>query len=785
MPSTNNQQSAAQTNEEQNPQPDSGDFSAADELTQGPNNNDQQVQAETEGQNPDVATERDYENEAVALLNNICQKDEERATARYDKGISGRIDACFDQEGIREKSDQLDKVAEFKQNDEWKKWAKIGLKVAGGLGLMAAATFVGIPFVTPILWTIGVKKGWEGVLDAGERLGWGMKRTELELNTQAELSEKIRKLKQQIAERKAQNRGLTEAEYLALTLDITNADSSVAEIQHTNMSAEQSWAFKRAIASTVLTIGTAVIWGIPLGWRNYDHVGQSHKVFLNYNGSQFLYNPGEVSQAIQSNIHHYPLHFSQDFGSAAHTLGHGLPLLEKGAIFACGLYLYQSCSKAKKKKEERETGEQSTQEAARRREELAAFNYDVTAVPVVTKEMTLGDKKILSRKMALITLSQIRSYIELSRLDEHGRVIVTTDVESDAIFNQKTRELIKNIVIHGMGGGDRLQNHSDNDGEVSRILLQLAGFDISDIQYVEQGQFILGKLNIDTGNRHGSKAEGMDNENPYGQTFFFDHHGDETGNDISASEVTYETLVASKLLERTPALDKLASFITYIDNANHPALAQTFSQLHRTVLGLYRDMSAEELYRFFENGGDETLALTDDQIKAINSKLIKKSEAVRRENLAAQKKISDGAAEGLAIETPYGRAFVDIGSRDERCIKNPEAIFAHGYKIHIRWNPEQKYFFISGWPRNKALPQGKRVRGMWLKPHEDSGPVTIKLGHIIRALTNNQAVPTGKLLQYLQGELSGGEPRRSGQGGFGGRGRNTARGGRRFPRRAA
>ena len=72
-----------------------------------------------------------------------------------------------------------------------------------------------------------------------------------------------------------------------------------------------------------------------------------------------------------------------------------------------------------------------------------------------------------------------------------------------------------------------------------------------------------------------------------------------------------------------------------------------------------------------------------------------------------------------------------------------------------------------------------------MKLMEDRGPVTIKLGHIINALTNNQAAPTGKLLQYLQGELSGRESRRSGQSGFRGRGRNTARGGRRFSRRAA
>lgn len=102
--------------------------------------------------------------------------------------------------------------------------------------------------------------------------------------------------------------------------------------------------------------------------------------------------------------------------------------------------------------------------------------------------------------------------------------------------------------------------------------------------------------------------------------------------------------------------------------------------------------------------------------------------------------------------------------------------------------PEQNRFNISGWPREKSLAQGKRIRNMWLKPHEDRGPVTIKLGEIINILTSGQAAPTGKLRQYLEDELSGRTARfdrgrrenaprgRREEGGFRGRREETPRG---------
>jgi hypothetical protein len=702
-------------------------------------------------------TERDFEEQAVYYLNGLVENQENRADFRYGEDRFNRMGAWFDRAGKRvEEAQDLDTAGEFEEGGEWRKWAKIGLKVAGGFGLAAAMTFTGLgalPIVTPILWTIGMRNGFDGVLEVAERLGWGIERTERELKAQKALSEEIVKLKGWIKKRKAEGRGLTEDEYYVLVGSICNASENLEEVEISNLESERKWALGRAVASSVLTLGTAVFAGVPLGIKNYDHFNAAHHVFWNQHGAQFVYNdPSQLAHTAQlAQAHQMDFSYYHDiFGRAAHTLGRGLSLADFSAVTASGLYLLSKYYIAKDKKggkisvfrpPYRWTRELTPIVYNRRR---AAGEPTAGRAPaVVSKEATLGDKKALSRKFAMITLARIRSYLELN---------ANTAAESDVIFNQKTRELVKDIVIHGMGGGDRpLTNHSDNDGEAFKFLLNQAGFDTSQIRYVEQGQFIQCDVIGDTAKRHGLVVEGVDSEHPFGQTLVLDHHGDETGNDLSASEVLYESLAASGLLEKTEALDKFIRFITYIDNANHPKLAEIFEHSHRTVLGFYREMSAEELYRFFEQGGDETRALTDDEIRAINPRLLQVSENVRRDNLFAQEVIRRGESEGLSLETPYGKAFVDLGGR----IRRVEAVFAHGYQIHIKWQPERGRFYISGWPRDKVLAQGIRIRGMWLKPLDDRGPVTIKLGEVIHTLTNGQAAPTGKLRQYLEDELSG------------------------------
>lgn len=695
--------------------------------------------------------ERDYEQEAVNFINGIVEDQENRADLRYGEGKYDKFNAWFDREGRRvENAQDLETLGEYKENGEWKKWAKIGLKVAGGFGLAAAMTFTGlgvVPIVTPVLWTIGMRNGFDGVIEAAEKLHWGPERTKKELEAQRALSEEITKLKGWLKRRKAEGRGLIDNEYDVFAGSIIEAADKVSQVEEENLASEHKWAVGRAVASSVLTLGTAVFAGIPLGIRNYDQIAPGHHIFWNHHGMQFLYNdPSKLAETARlAQVHQMNFSYYHDiFGRAAHSLGRGLSLVNFSGLAASFLYLTSKYLIAQEKKDLKYFRipyhyNPEAQPMVRVRLRGGRVRR-VEAPAIVTKEATLGDKKELSRKMAMITLARIRSYLELN---------APTAAESDVIFNQKTKELVQDIVIHGMGRP--LSPHSDTDGEGCKFMLARAGFDTSQIEYVEQGQFKTGQPNWDTGNRHGLVVEGIDAEHPFGQTFFFDHHGDETGDDLSSSEVTYETLAASGFLEKTEALDKFVKFITYIDNANHPKLAETFAYSHRTVLGFYRDMSAEELYRFFEQGGDETKELSDDEIRAIHPRLLEKSKNTRRENLTASELIRRGETEGMAIETPYGKALIDIGGR----IRRAEAVFAHGYKIHIRWQPERSQFFISGWPRDKALTQGKRIRGMWLKPLEDRGPVRVRLSDVIFALTDGNLTPQGRLKEYLENEAQG------------------------------
>jgi len=45
-------------------------------------------------------------------------------------------------------------------------------------------------------------------------------------------------------------------------------------------------------------------------------------------------------------------------------------------------------------------------------------------------------------------------------------------------------------------------------------------------------------------------------------------------------------------------------------------------------------------------------------------------------------------------------------------LKISEAAFAAGYSIIIKY--DEKGFFVSGMPRELSLPEGKRMRNMWI-----------------------------------------------------------------------
>jgi len=305
-------------------------------------------------------TPEDYERFALKIINFICQRDEQRAKERYRGPLFGAIKRFFNREGRRREAEVLERAGEWQSNPKWKKWLKIGAKILGGFGAAAAMTFTGGAglFLTPFLWTAGVREGWDGILQAVEEIGWGRHRSRHELEAQQVLSQKIEELKRVTQE---QRREIDPQQLYEALIDVLKTEQQLIEHQHLNMQDEDRWATIRGVASTALTIGTGAFLGIPFGTAQHSvgatghptevitaagrHTGvfldPSHRVFWNLkDGLHYLYNSQEemlrVANVFNQHLNWQP--FWDTFGRAAHSLGHGLAPTQIAGLAAGGIY---------------------------------------------------------------------------------------------------------------------------------------------------------------------------------------------------------------------------------------------------------------------------------------------------------------------------------------------------------------------------------------------------------------------------------------------------------------
>lgn len=287
-----------------------------------------------------------FEQRAIEDIREIVQNDEVRAKERYKGKLFGKAREFLNREGERSEVETLEEVGEWKKNPKWKKWARIGAKVAGGAGVAAAMVFTGGigSVLTPLLFSGALREAVDGTLEAVEELGWGTARTNVELEAQAAQSEIIHYIKERVSAG-----DLTEEEYNNLIQRLLRTENDVTSVQKTNMGSERKGALIRSLASSVITLGTGIYNGVPLGHHNYDATVEtakglahsSHNVMWDgLNGSTFSYNPGESANAARiADSIHAPLNtFANGWGQTSHVLGHGLPIMEKVGLAAAGVY---------------------------------------------------------------------------------------------------------------------------------------------------------------------------------------------------------------------------------------------------------------------------------------------------------------------------------------------------------------------------------------------------------------------------------------------------------------
>lgn len=356
-------------------------------------------------------------------------------------------------------------------------------------------------------------------------------------------------------------------------------------------------------------------------------------------------------------------------------------------------------------------------------------------------EFNKSDEIELARQGAEITLSRITNYEELN---------AKTKQEGDEKFLQKTRQLWKEFAVHGIIGYDKekkltLTNETDLDGKGCLRLMQLAGFDISNLKYIEHGDYAEDRIYFDVGDVHGIVLKDG------GKKVFIDHHTDESGKESSATKFTYELLQPLDLLKKEKYLDNLVNFITDVDNKTYFSDEKSFRNSWKTIYGLHRYMDFPKIVELFKMGIKPGEMLSKENLK--NFGLEEASKRQEKTINISVKKMQQIEKGGLVVPSRrFGKIVVDIG---KKVGAGYDAVQAFGCQTYVIWSPESSSFFITSRERldKEKFGQGKPARGfMWIKPRTDKEPLKIQLADILNSLTDGKFEPEGKLKEYLEQE---------------------------------
>lgn len=398
-----------------------------------------------------------------------------------------------------------------------------------------------------------------------------------------------------------------------------------------------------------------------------------------------------------------------------------------------------------------------------------------------------------------------RTWAEFDGLDEGER---------EKKFQSISKEVWDKLVVHRVGK-DESSKFTDLDGKASLGLLKIAGFSTKDVEYVKQGDHRAGKINMDTGHKHGLVvlSDG---------TVFIDHHGLESKNDSSAAKFVFEVLKNQGKIKETDRehLERLVDFVTQMDNRNFPYGSEEEEKeryLHsdQTMIGLQRFVQFEKLLLFFKDGkkGPKDV-LTEDELKRYGfifaqpvdkktgneqvkaaadalgidfdvryktgglkkedkeklkeagyihdskkgwlrmiNRSIEQKNAIER-SLATIKDIEENDKAVLESEK-YGKILISL---DKAIPNSSEATKAMGYGAYVVWAPEKNSYLVTTKAplENFSLSQGVRVREtMWLlKGDLDDTKPSVKLNDILSQLMPEGFDAQGKLKECLEKEAS-------------------------------
>lgn len=254
-----------------------------------------------------------------------------------------------------------------------------------------------------------------------------------------------------------------------------------------------------------------------------------------------------------------------------------------------------------------------------------------------------------TRQAARITLDKISSWEDLN---------ATTEQEANEKFNQKTKELWKEFAVSGVLTFDKqkgeqiLRPFTDLDGNCTLGILKLSGISTEKLSYVRPGESLRGAINLDTGDKFGVVYD----EDSY--TAYFDHHKKGVKEVTSTTEIMYKTMADLGLIKKTEEMDKLVDFVNKIDNRQYPA--EEFLRSAKTILGLQRELTFEQLLSYFKDHQSPNEELTSQEFAKYGLKeATEKQQKVVNE---AMQKLKEMEKEGKIIDTAYGKVVVNVNN---------------------------------------------------------------------------------------------------------------------------
>ena len=333
-----------------------------------------------------------------------------------------------------------------------------------------------------------------------------------------------------------------------------------------------------------------------------------------------------------------------------------------------------------------------------------------------------------SRNAARITFDKVSSWEELN---------AATKEEGDDKFSEATRGLWEEFAVSGVlqfdvkEGKQVLRPFTDLDGRSALGLLREAGINTDRLNYVKPGEYLQGAINLDTGDKFGVVYE----EPSY--TAFFDHHDPKVKQVTSTTEIVYQTMADLNLIQRSETLDRISKFVTNIDNRKLPA--EEFLRSGKTILGLQRDLTYEQLCAYFSHRISPTDELTPEDLERYG--LAESAEKQQRIVDEAMLTLEQMEKHGKICETQYGSIVINhnnelkVGSsaayvRHDGIINYSDKSFAVTLKDHEFNEPLIRQMLGDRF-------QGKFIRGsMWI--YNDAEPLRLKFQDIKEALRWNR-----------------------------------------------